>query len=77
MVTQYEIDMAPVATLEPDLTVIILRNDLDMVYATWTGTAWSLLRLNIGNGTCRTGGDYPSFIEAARAYRTGAALWEK
>lgn len=77
MITQYEIDLAPVLTIEPDLMVVILRNELDMVYTTWTGTGWALLRLDIATGVCRQGGEYPSFIEAACAHRTGAARWRK
>lgn len=65
------------ATIEPDTTVIILRNDLTMIYTTWSGTSWVLLRLDIELGVCDTGRDsYPSFIECAAAYRTGAVIWE-
>ena len=65
---QYDCDLAPGTGPIPPDTCIVLRQSPDMVYVVWTGLAWSVFRLDIDTALCGHVGDYPSFIEAKRAY---------
>lgn len=75
--TQSQCDLAlPYTELPPP--VVILRQGNDLTYALYGGTAWTLFRLNIELGTCvHSVQQFTSFIEAARAFRVGAVVWEE
>lgn len=56
-------------------TTIILTQGSRMVYTTFTGAGWALLRLDTDRGTCEAGPEYPSFLEAKRAHDAGGVSW--
>lgn len=80
--TQYDIDLRP-PDQDRDISISILRNGNELIYAVGpnpgqpgTLPAWSLIKLNCELGTStRSRHTYPSFIEATRAYRSGAVIW--
>jgi hypothetical protein len=76
---QYQCDLAEPASNE--LAIEILKQGELMVYALgpkppYLRADWTLFRLDCAQGSCdRSRQSYPSFIEATRAYRTGAVIW--
>ena len=74
LATQYDEDLR---TIEPIGSVaVILRDDDVLVYATWTGRAWSVFKLDIALGTCQTSvAEYASANESRQAHVAGAIIY--
>lgn len=53
-------------------TIITLVHGQPVVVVIFLDPGWQVIRLGQDRSTI-----YPSFIEAARAFRTGAITWEK
>jgi hypothetical protein len=73
--TQYDQDLRPV---EPTTLLVILAQRANrIVYAVEYNASWSIHQVNTDNGTASHGrATYRCFIEASRAFRTGAIIWE-
>ena len=76
MQTQSDIDMRPPDT-DSELAVLISHVPDRIVYVVRSEATWSIHAVNVANGTARRGSKvYDCFLNAARAFRTGAVIWE-
>lgn len=76
MSTQYESDLRPPEPVS-ELAVLVSQNPDRVTYVVRDMNKWSIHVVDVATGVARTGqSTYTCFLEATRAFRAGAVIWE-